>query len=87
MPSLVVSEILPVMISPLKALKTTRRNSTDGYQILWSDDGHRSLTLDVHKAVTMSNQAIRDFQKVIHPNAETGLLDDLFSWSGDQEAT
>ena len=34
-------------------------------------------TIDVHKSRSMTDEAFRDFEKVVHADAQTYLLDDL----------
>jgi hypothetical protein len=80
MPCSVQLEILPVMISPLKGRKTRRRNSTDSPFSTCRIFCHRirgANTIDIDEAVTMTDKSIRYFEKIIHADAQSDLLDNL----------
>lgn len=80
MPFSVQLDILPMIISPLKGRKTTRRNSTGrpSVNFVAVDGGpFGDCTVNIDETVTMSDESIRDFQKIVHTNAESNLLNHL----------
>jgi hypothetical protein len=81
MPRSVHLAILPVMISPLKGRKTRRRNSTvflNQFISKISNDSKFASTINIDEAITMTYEPIRNFEKIIHANAESNLLNNLF---------
>jgi hypothetical protein len=69
--------MVPVMISPLKGLKTIIRNWTEFQMSAVLIVEMTQYTIDVCIACPIAYQAIRGFQEIIHANAEADFLHNL----------